>query len=322
MTEKDWRNAKAILKLREQLNTAYPKRSKVSDGTIGDVRHSSNKSDHNPNGKGVVTAIDITHDPVNGMGGRQLANQLLSSGDKRIKYIISDGQIASGYGANHPYGVWRKYTGSNRHEKHVHISVRDGYYDQDQDWDIGHVRIDTEEANKRGLRLGDTGQYVRELQLNLQTLGFVLEVTGNFDSRTELVVKRFQRQNGLEDDGVAGPRTQEMLGKAIKAVKVTPKVTEAQKAVEAAAPKKGVNASEVGAALIAGAPVVAAGRQIADDVSTGLSSAMNLGPWVLLAVCGVAFGIYIFLNERRKKQDGAAAQKALAEVKDAVQSRD
>ena len=138
-----WRLAKSLDTLRKQIDAAYPKRSKSSDGTIGDAAHSARKSDHNPNGKGVVQAWDMTHDPVNGIGGRALADAIFASRDVRVKYIISDGQIASGYGASQPYGVWRRYTGKNAHRKHVHISVRDDaeFYDATKPWAIAAGKV-------------------------------------------------------------------------------------------------------------------------------------------------------------------------------------
>ncbi len=41
-----WRLAKSLVSLRNELNTAYGGRSKVSDGSIGDLAHSSRVSDH------------------------------------------------------------------------------------------------------------------------------------------------------------------------------------------------------------------------------------------------------------------------------------
>ena len=117
---------KAGQQLREQVDDCYPDRDRTSDGWIGDARHSARKSDHNPDvaAKSVVRAIDIDRD----LAGKSkpdfahdLADQIrlcAKSGDKRIKYIIFDGRIASSrFGWR-----WRKYTGSNSHKHHIHIS--------------------------------------------------------------------------------------------------------------------------------------------------------------------------------------------------------
>lgn len=131
-----WRLAKSLEVLRKQINEAAPKRSKLSDGTVGDTSHSARKSDHNPNSRGVVNALDITHDPAHGVDIQRLADTVLASKDKRISYIICNGRIASGAGGSNPAFKWRKYTGANKHNKHVHFSVKDANGDDTQKWNI------------------------------------------------------------------------------------------------------------------------------------------------------------------------------------------
>ena len=129
-----WRLAKSLGTLREQVNFMAPERSKVSDGTIGDEAHSSRKSEHNPNEEGVVRAMDITHDPAHGCDAGELALSLVASRDPRILYIIWNRQICSS--AIKPW-TWRAYNGTNPHTKHMHISVVDSpLYDQAKDWKI------------------------------------------------------------------------------------------------------------------------------------------------------------------------------------------
>lgn len=133
-----WRPAKSLDTLLKQVNANWPKRSKRSDGTIGDAAHSARASDHNPNEHGVVCARDFTHDPSVGLDARKLAEDLIASRDTRIKYIISNGQICSGIGGTKPW-VWRPYSGANAHRQHVHISVRSpaSLYDDDRPWVFG-----------------------------------------------------------------------------------------------------------------------------------------------------------------------------------------
>lgn len=138
-----WRVAKALLTLREQVNAMAPNRRKKSDGTIGDAAHASRDSDHNPwvsdGSVGVVTAMDITHDPLGGCDAGALANALLASRDPRIKYVIFNRRIASHMrkGEAAPF-EWRAYGGSNPHTQHVHISVREvkTAYDATDPWTI------------------------------------------------------------------------------------------------------------------------------------------------------------------------------------------
>lgn len=121
-----WRVARSLDVLLGQVNEAAPRRSKVSDGAIGDAAHASRDSDHNPwiskAGKGVVTARDFTHDPAGGLDCDALAAALVRSRDPRIKYIIWNRRILSGARGPSPW-VWRPYSGTNPHSKHLHLSV-------------------------------------------------------------------------------------------------------------------------------------------------------------------------------------------------------
>jgi len=142
---KDWRTAEALRSLLRKVNHLAPHRRKQSDGTIGDTAHQSRKSDHNPGiwdettKKGVVTALDVTHDPVRNCNCEVLAKSLQANKDVRIKYVIWNKQIMSSDILN---GVeawtWKPYTGTNLHDKHIHVSVkcRKELYDNDQNWTI------------------------------------------------------------------------------------------------------------------------------------------------------------------------------------------
>jgi hypothetical protein len=127
-----WRLARGLGRLRDQANAKAPNRGKSSDGTIGDRAHASRASDHNPRG-GIVHALDLTHDPGRGMDVHALANRLLASRDPRIKYIISNRRIGSAKGG----WAWRRYTGSNPHSKHMHISINNNpHADNARDWSL------------------------------------------------------------------------------------------------------------------------------------------------------------------------------------------
>jgi hypothetical protein len=136
-----WRMAAALETLLAEVNASAPERSKVSDGGIGDPRHAARHSDHNPcDCCAVVCARDFTHDPVAGFDSYAFAEWLRDCvgtwREPRVRYIISDGKICSGAGQSHAAGVWRPYTGSNKHAHHVHVSVRHGpdYYDDTRPW--------------------------------------------------------------------------------------------------------------------------------------------------------------------------------------------
>jgi hypothetical protein len=128
-----WRLAKSLTVLRDEVNARAPQRSKVSDGTLGDTAHAARRSDHNPDADGVVCAIDITDDPVHGHDDRVFAEhlrQLGAAGDKRVKYVISNGYVAS----RTDNWDWRVYTGVNAHAQHTHLSVTQEGKDSTAPW--------------------------------------------------------------------------------------------------------------------------------------------------------------------------------------------
>lgn len=115
-------------RLRAEVNALWPHRDKKSDGWAASSAHSSQNpsSDHEPDVNGVVHAIDIDED-LNGRDGsdpdaaNRLAAQIVAlgkAGDKRLKYVIFEGQIWSA-----TYG-WKpkQYTGINTHQHHIHVS--------------------------------------------------------------------------------------------------------------------------------------------------------------------------------------------------------
>ena len=116
---------KAGQQLREQFDDTFPDRDRRSDGWIGDTRHSARPSDHNPDiQSGTVRAIDVDRDISGGAKPDlmpDIADQIrlcAKAGDKRISYIIFEGRIAS----SRMGWRWRKYTGSNPHNHHCHVS--------------------------------------------------------------------------------------------------------------------------------------------------------------------------------------------------------
>jgi len=138
-----WRVGKSLLTLRDQVNRAAPNRAKGNDGTIGDAAHQSRSSDHNPwvrdGNIGVVTAMDITHDPDHGCDAGILAEAIRTGQDARVKYVIWNRQIANHEALDGAEAwAWRPYHGTNPHDHHVHVSVLSdkAAYDATQQWSI------------------------------------------------------------------------------------------------------------------------------------------------------------------------------------------
>ena len=118
----------AAIQLREQIDDSFPDRSRLSDGWIADARHMrAGKSDHCPDAQGWVRAIDVSRGLFQGsepdiMGDLvdQLRVACKSKTEKRIAYIIFDGFI---YSSKFRF-IKRKYTGANKHTKHMHVSFK------------------------------------------------------------------------------------------------------------------------------------------------------------------------------------------------------
>jgi hypothetical protein len=103
--------AKSVLR---QATALRPMRKKASDGLLPSKAHlaQSPNSDHNTG-----LAVDLTHDPENGIDCHAIYEALKA--DIRVKYLIFKGMIWSKREGE------RRYTGSNPHNKHIHISIKD-----------------------------------------------------------------------------------------------------------------------------------------------------------------------------------------------------
>jgi hypothetical protein len=197
-----WKVAPALEVLRAQIDAAAPRRSKRSDGSIGDAAHASRTSDHNPwlemSGQRWVTARDFTHDVGGGLDCRRLGAALQAARDVRVKYVIWDRRIMSGAGGARPW-TWRPYSGPNPHTQHLHLSVV-----ADQrcllvgPWTLAGISPPLRPV----VQLGSTGEAVRVLQAAVGAA-----VDGVFGPDTMERVRAFQRRHGLVADGVVGPKT-------------------------------------------------------------------------------------------------------------------
>ena len=137
MATRRWHLAPCLVTLLGQLDAAQPRRSKRSDGTLGDKAHQQTRSDHNPDSNGSVNALDVTHGPYWQGRGAQidcalLASDLVGSGDPRIEYVIFVGRIWE-------KGRWRLYDGPSPHVEHLHLSVpHDSRENDTRRWALPH----------------------------------------------------------------------------------------------------------------------------------------------------------------------------------------
>ena len=113
----------AAIAILRQATALKPKRKKISDGLLPSVAHKKQNpsSDHNTG-----LAVDLTHDPANGIDCVDIYNRFKSDG--RVKYLIFQGKIWSKDKGD------KKYTGTNQHNKHLHISIKDGSGNDTSPW--------------------------------------------------------------------------------------------------------------------------------------------------------------------------------------------
>ena len=123
MTTVAKRATPAAIAVLRQATALKPKRKKASDGLLPSAAHINQNpdSDHNTG-----YAVDLTHDPVFGMDCDEVYARLKS--DKRVKYLIFKGRIWSAEKGD------REYTGPNKHNKHVHVSIKDNCGNDTSNW--------------------------------------------------------------------------------------------------------------------------------------------------------------------------------------------
>lgn len=195
------RLSKSLDTLRSQVNKLAPKRSKASDGWIGDAKHSMRKSDHNPEPDGTVDALDITHDPAGGVDIQKLCDAIIQSKDRRVSYLICNGKIISGAGGKQPW-VKRAYSGANKHTKHLHVSIKDEHQDDTTPWKIESAFGKAAPAAakpKASIYDGKANDEVKFVQTRLDELGYpeVGTLDGKWGNRTRGAVLAFRADNKL-----------------------------------------------------------------------------------------------------------------------------
>lgn len=225
----DWRLARSLVVLGEEVNRRFPNRSKASDGTIGDADHSSRTSDHNPNSAGVVCARDITEDDAPGVP--EIADFIVATivrrKDRRVKYLIHEGRIWRSYDKpGIPAWTSAPYDGPNGHFKHVHVSVGPdaGRYDSTAGWGIYPPPTRSRPVGTplwfyRTLRHQHphmTGGDVAALQKALFYRGILARehITGVYDHEAMTAVDRFRRSVGMTHGTVFDTETARKLQSA------------------------------------------------------------------------------------------------------------
>jgi hypothetical protein len=188
--------APSLVRLRSAINAAWPNRSKAVDGWIGDAAHQATQSDHNPDDRGMVHAIDVT------AAGIHVPTVLAwVMGHPYPSYTIHNERIWDRDDKFWPH----RYNGTNPHTDHIHIS-------------IAYTNLAETGPSPWGgfawagvLGQGATGLDVRELQAYLNGHFDAVAVDGAFGPLTGAAVRRFQSKARIAVDGLVGPITRNAL---------------------------------------------------------------------------------------------------------------
>lgn len=190
--------APSLAAFRQWIYAKWPHHETNHDGWIGDAAHQATKSDHNPNSRGIVDAIDTDENGIH-MPTLMVAAAMHPS----TSYLIYEGKI---YKARNLY-VPERYTGtSNPHAGHCHTSI----------WQTVKAEQSKTPWNVTGwstLHEGATGRAVSEAQMYLNVYGAELSVDGHFGPKTDKAVRAYQDKYNVAGgvDGIIGAHTEYSL---------------------------------------------------------------------------------------------------------------
>ncbi len=213
--KRDWHLAPSLVRFRREVNAKWPDRSKKSDGTKGNASHAARASDHNPNTRGSVNAIDITWPSVD-------AQEIIDAVSRHpaASYVIFNRKIYSRTNRWKPM----PYKGTNPHTGHLHISIKQTVAAEQStaSW-FSHKPAPVKPApvkpakpavvvkkrlplyaGPRAYSVGSKGEHVKVVQLALRN-----KVTGVMSQSDVNKVRSYQRLRPKlwPADGVVGPRT-------------------------------------------------------------------------------------------------------------------
>jgi peptidoglycan hydrolase-like protein with peptidoglycan-binding domain len=183
---------------------------------IGDQAHQDRESDHNPDARGIVHAIDVMTRGDEYAAAQVLAWALSGRGD--LEYVIHNRRIWDRSRGWAP----REYLGTNPHTDHVHLSGRHGDVGKDKATGTGYdvtaeqvspVALVDHKAGSRVLRVATSplrGWDVVRLQSDIGLRGWHRD--GIYGTATAAALTAWQRERGLDPDGIAGPLTWARLG--------------------------------------------------------------------------------------------------------------
>lgn len=195
--------APSLVRGRAVIDGRWPTRDRASDGWIGDAAHQGRTSDHNPNVRDSVNAIDVD---MFG-GGTPVHRASIVAGamvHPATEYVIFWRRIYQRSDQFRP----RVYNGINPHDKHAHVSIRQSISAENDPtpWTVWAAF-----PQWGTLRAGTAGRAERELQAFLNAHGWALAVDGDFGAKTDAAVREFQASRAIGVDGIVGPVTRGKL---------------------------------------------------------------------------------------------------------------
>lgn len=213
--------APALVVLRAEIDKKWPNRDRSTDGWIGDTSHAASGlpenggSDHNPNRRGVVDAIDIDVDGINCPTVVAAAIRHPST-----HYVIWNRHIWSkDYLDSNGLPRQRNYSGADPHTNHIHVSLTQSTTAENRRtaWGLAKLpsTVPTElswaqrlAASMPQVKAKSTARTtVTRVQALLNAAGSKLVIDGLFGPATTAAVKAFQSANRLAVDGIVGPKT-------------------------------------------------------------------------------------------------------------------
>lgn len=229
----------ALRALDDEITSVAPKRT-LPTWFLGDAAHRRESSGHNPDDTPGVTAelSDSDSTPEIRAGDFRLPLNAAFTPEQLVQLLVKlcrSGQITWIYYIIYNRRIWssshgwttRAYTGSNPHDKHIHVSGKSDSASEKSTKRVGlavlikpkptapkpqpsskppavpyHAngsRVNSKEKNNVGSDVALLQRFIGEKQCG--------PADGRFASRTEAGVKWYQRQRGLKADGIAGPKT-------------------------------------------------------------------------------------------------------------------
>jgi peptidoglycan hydrolase-like protein with peptidoglycan-binding domain len=208
--------------LRREIDAHWPHRDRESDGWIGDAAHQAHKSDHNPDPRGVVHAIDVDKD---GIDPKLVVRRAIQH--PTVEYVIFDRTIWTRRGNFQPHA----YTGDNPHTGHVHVSGRYGteFEDNRNPWGIaagqpvpatvtapaaGSAAGQPDRPGSRTLRLTHPFMHGRDVAFAQRFIGprRCGVADGIYGPHTEAGVRWYQQMRGIAVTGVCDAVTFRQMG--------------------------------------------------------------------------------------------------------------